>query len=130
MPRLARPSLLLVALALLAALPGLASASGDGPQAQAARACHLTLHQQRHLGTTYVLSLRVRNTTCRNGRKVVKAFNECRHEHHHRAGTCHHRVFGYRCREDRYNKSSFSYDSLTNCRKSGRKISFRYQQNT
>jgi predicted Zn-dependent protease len=130
MSRLARTSALISALALLAAVPALASARSDAPTAQAARSCHLTIHQQQHLGTTYVTSLRVSGTSCRNGRTVVKSFNSCRHEHHHRAGSCHHRVHGYRCREHRYNKSRFSYDSLTKCKKSGRQVAFRYTQNT
>jgi hypothetical protein len=117
------------ALALMAAIPALAPAS-DGPTARAAaRTCHLTYRQQTHLGTTYVLSLRVRITTCRNGRRIVKAFHRCRKEHHHRAGKCHHRVFGYRCTERRFDKSSFSYNSKVRCRKGGRRVWHTYQQN-
>ena len=130
MSRLARTCVLLAALAVLAAMPAGAPGS-DGPSARAAaRTCHLTYRQQTHLGTTYVLSLRVRVTTCRNGRRVVKAFHACRKEHHHRNGICHHRVYGYRCTERRYNKSSISYDSKVRCAKGGgRRVWHTYQQN-
>jgi hypothetical protein len=85
--------------------------------------------QQTHLGTTYVLSLRVRITKCRDGRRIVKAFHRCRKEHHHRNGICHHRVFNYRCTERRYNKSRLSYDSKVRCAKGSRRVWHTYTQN-
>src|SRR3954470_966144 len=126
MLRLARTCAALVALALLAAVPATA---GPGAHA-AAHTCHLTYRQQTHLGTTYVLSLRVKITKCGDGRRIVKAFQKCRKEHHHRNGKCHHRVFGYRCSERRYNKSSLSYDSKVRCGKGRRRVWHTYTQNT
>src|SRR3954453_16587881 len=129
MRRLVRSAALLAALALLAVVP--ASSLGNGPTARAsARSCHLSYHQQTHLGTTYVLSLRVRVTKCGDGRRIVKAFQKCRKEHHHRNGKCPHRVFGYRCSEKRFNKSSVSYDSKVRCRKSNRRVWHTNTQNT
>lgn len=129
MPSLARTAPLFAFLVLLAAIP--ATSLGSGPTARAStRTCHLSYHQQTHLGTTYVLSLRVRVTRCRDGRRIVKAFHRCRKEHHHRNGKCHHRVFGYRCSERRFNKSSLSYDSKVRCRKGGRRVWHTYTQNT
>lgn len=130
MPRLARTCGPLAALALLAAIPAVAPAS-DGPTARAsARTCHLSYNQQRHLGTTYVLSLRVKVTKCGDGRRIVKSFQKCRKEHHHRNGKCHHRVFGYRCSEKRFNKSSLSFDSKVRCSKGSRRVWHTYTQNT
>ncbi|HEY1359638.1 MAG TPA: hypothetical protein VGF21_15145 [Thermoleophilaceae bacterium] len=129
MPRFARTCALLAALALLAIVP--AASLGSGPSAHAAaKSCHLSYHQQTHLGTTYVLSLRVRVTKCGDGRRIVKAFQKCRKEHHHRNGKCHHRVFGYKCSEKRFNKSSVSFDSKVRCSKSNRRVWHTYTQNT
>jgi hypothetical protein len=118
----------LAALALIVAAP--AFAGPGSPTAGAAKTCHLSTHDQRHLGTTYVFFLSVKGTKCSNGTKVAKAFNECRHAGHKRSGKCGHKVFGYRCSERRYNKSPLSYDSKVTCRKGSRSIVFRYTQNT
>src|SRR3954452_20677262 len=128
MRRPVRSAALFAALALLALVP--ASSLGSGPMAHSsARSCHLSYHQQTHLGTTYVLSLRVRVTKCGDGRRIVKAFQKCRKEHHHRNGKCHHRVFGYKCSEKRFNKSRFSYDSKVRCAKGRRRVWHTYTQN-
>jgi hypothetical protein len=127
MRRLARTCLPLAALLLVFAMPAAAPAGDDGPSARAAaRTCHLSYREQTHMGTTYVLSLRVRITTCRNGKRVVKGFHKCRPG---RTGRCRKRVFGYRCRERRYNKSSISYDSKVRCAKGSRRVWHTYQQN-
>jgi hypothetical protein len=122
MPRIC---LALAAVALLAA----ATANARPAAHAAARTCHLTYHEQTHLGTTYVLSLRVRVTQCGDGKRIVKAFQSCRKEHHHRNGKCHHRVFGYSCSERRFNKSRLSYDSKVRCAKSNRRVWHTYTQN-
>jgi hypothetical protein len=128
MPRLARTALPLAALVVMVVLPvASADTNGAAPTAQAAaRHCHLSAYTQRHLGTTYVLSLSVRGTSCRNGKRVVKAFQACRPG---RAGRCHHRVYGYSCGEHRFNKSHFSYDSKVRCAKGSRRVWHTYTQN-
>ncbi|MFN2616573.1 MAG: hypothetical protein ABR581_05540 [Thermoleophilaceae bacterium] len=133
MRRPARNCALLCALALLAAVPLTASASGStagGPRAQAAHACHLSAYRQRHLGATYTYKLRVSGTRCRNAPKVIKAYNHCRHVQGGRDGRCYHRIYNYRCGEHRYNKlAGVSYDAHVRCRKSGREIAWYYTQN-
>ena len=127
MPRLARILVPLAALAILLAIPAATAGGSGGPEAQsAARTCRLSVSQQRNMGTSYVLSLRVRITTCRNGKRVVKGFHRCRPG---RRGRCRRRVFGYRCRERRYNRSSISYDSKVRCAKGSRRVWHTYQQN-
>ena len=77
MSRVVRTSALLGAASTLAVL-ALVTAGGavaGSPQVHAAGTCHLSTYEQRHLGATYVTSLRVRNTSCRTGKKVVRAFN-------------------------------------------------------
>jgi hypothetical protein len=119
---------MLVAAALVAALPSVSA--GSGPQAGASRACHLSRSEQDHLGTTYVISLRVSGTTCANGKKVVRAYHKCRHDAGGRDGRCHKRIFGYRCTERRLNVIPSQYDARARCTKSGREIFHKYTQNT
>jgi hypothetical protein len=76
-------------------------------------------------GTTYVLSITVRNTSCRTGRKVIRAFHACRPG---KKGRCDHRVLGYSCSETRGNRSVTSYDSEVTCRKGGRRVKHTYTQ--
>ena len=139
MPRVTRFFAALFAVALLAALAAAAggteaasgpSASGstaDGPVAvAAARRCGLSRREQRGgLGTTYVLKVSVRGTTCRGGKNLVKVFHRCRPG---RAGRCS-RVRGWRCSEKRFNKSRFSYDSNVRCTRGGKRVWHTYTQN-
>jgi hypothetical protein len=119
-----RPALL-VALILLAAVPA-ATAAGPAPGAHAARGC--SVGSGRHLGTTYVYRLRVSGTSCRQGRRVVKGYHNCRHHNGGADGRCG-RTFGYRCGEHRFNKGRFSYDARAGCSKRGKRVSFTYTQN-
>jgi hypothetical protein len=120
----------LVALVIaLMALPGAASArDGGGPTAQAARGCHLSAREQRHLGTTYVLRVSVSHVSCRSGKRLVRAYHSCRHRHGGADGHCRS-VSGYRCSERRFNKSRFSFDARASCSRGGRKVSQTYTQN-
>jgi hypothetical protein len=119
----------LAAVLLLALLPA-GSPADPAPQATAAKKCGLTSKQQRHLGATYVLTVRVSGTTCANGRKVVKAYHQCRFRNGGRDGKCGSKVFGYKCSERRFNKIPSQYDARARCKKSGREIFQVYTQNT
>ena len=57
----------MLAAALLAAIlvPGAAPAAAQ----KGATSCKLTTHDQRHLGASYVTSLAVKGTSCRQGKK-------------------------------------------------------------
>ena len=127
MRRFASICALAAALALLA-LPAGAPAD-TAPQATVAKKCGLTSKQQRRLGATYVLTLRVSGTRCANGRKFVKAYHECRFRNGGRDGKCS-RISGYRCEERRFNKISSQYDARSRCKKAGREIFHIYTQNT
>ena len=78
-------------------------------------------------GTTYVTSLRVSGTSCRSGKRVVRAFHACRPG---RRGRCTRRVRGYRCREGDRDRGLGQYDSSVTCRNSGNVVKHRYTQNT
>jgi hypothetical protein len=123
MPRLKRP---IAALALIAATVALTTVpAAAAPRAQASKTCGVG--DGRGYGTTYVTSLSVRGTSCRSGRKVVRAFHECRKG---KAGKCHHAVLGYSCSEHRYNKIRTQYDSKVTCSKGSRRVKHTYTQFT
>ena len=120
----------LAALLALLAIPAASPARvSGGPQAHAARSCHLSPYAQRHLGTTYVLKVGVRGATCRGAKKLVKAYHACRHAHGGADGRCSS-VSGYHCGEHRYNKSPFSFDANATCKRgSYKKVTQTYTQN-
>jgi hypothetical protein len=123
MPRLKRP---IATLALIAALVAFTTVPAAGePRAQASRTCDVG--DGRGYGTTYVTTLSVRGTSCRSGRKVVRAFHACRPG---KKGRCHHAVLGYSCSERRYNKISTQYDSKVSCSKGSRRVKHTYTQFT
>lgn len=82
---------------------------------------------ERSYGTTYVTKISVSDTSCRSGRKVIKAFHACRPG---KSGKCSGRALGYSCSERRYNKGPGSYDSNVTCRKGGRTVKHTYTQFT
>jgi hypothetical protein len=124
-PRLTRICLPLALLAL-AVLPAV-SMGGSAPTAHAAKACHVN-KKPRAYGPTYVTSLRVRGTSCRNGVKLVKGYYKCRKRNGGKKGHCKG-VYGYRCHETRKSIST-EFDALVKCRKRGRSIAHRYTQFT
>ncbi len=130
MPRMRLPLIAALVVALLMAVLPAGAPADPAPQATAAKKCGLTSKQQRGLGTTYVLTLRVSGTKCANGRKVVKAYHRCRHRNGGRDGKCGSKIFGYKCSERRFNKISSQYDARARCKKSGREIFHIYTQNT
>ena len=129
MPRVVRICVVAVVLVLVA-LPASAYAASSAPEASASKACKLSTREQSKLGTTYVLTLRVRGTSCANGKKVVKAFHACRRKAGGRKGRCRSKVLGYKCSERRSNVISTQFDSKATCKRSGREVSHKYTQNT
>ena len=124
-------ALALAAAAPLAALAAPAPAtSGSAPTADASRACSIR-GQQDELGTTYVYELRVKGTSCTNGKRLVRAYHACRRRHGGRDGRCSG-VLRYRCSERRLNVIPSQYDARARCKRSGgaREVFHRYTQNT
>ena len=123
--RFPRFALLLAAGAVtLFAAPASTPAADDGPIAMAAKRC--SAGDFRGYDTTYVYSpIRARNIGCRRARRLVRRFHECRPDP---AGRCPS-PGNWRCREDRYNKTSFQYDSRVRCKKGGKRVKHRYTQN-
>ena len=117
--------------ALVALLVGLVALPVGGAGAASYKTCTLSASQARHLGATYVTKLKVRGTSCSNGRAVAKAFNACRHDRG-LAGTCSRRVKGYKCSEKRPPefKLPTSFDADVTCSSGTKRVRFHYQQNT
>jgi hypothetical protein len=117
--RSARVSVLAAAVALIAALAM--------PAASQARTCSLSTYDQRHLGATYVLQLTVRNYTCSNGKKLVKAYHACRRRNGGADGFCRS-VNRFKCSERRFNKTRTEYDSRVTCTRGSRVVKHVYTQ--
>jgi len=130
MSRTIRLGLVLAAIGLMTAIPSTASA--DGPSASASRNCSLSPNQQQNgfPPASYVTSIRVFNTTCRSGKRVIRAYHRCRAANGGRNGRCPHRVLRYRCSEGaRQSVPGVQYSTRVTCRKGGRKIVSTYTQN-
>jgi|SRR5215210_2310072 len=122
MSRFSRLVVLLAATALLvAAVPGSAPATDDGPTATASKVC--SVGDSRSYGTTYVLSIRARHMSCRKARKKVRAFHACRQG---ARGRCPN-LGRYNCHENReFGQGSFY--SNVRCKRGRRVVKHRYNQ--
>jgi hypothetical protein len=125
MTRFVRVSALLAVTAAVA-VASVVSASASAP-VQSAGGCGLGGGYR--LGSTYVTSLSVKGTSCRNGKRVVNAFHSCRKSHGAR-GRCGHRVRGYRCHEGRRRGISTQYSGSVTCKRGGKRVRSHYTQNT
>jgi hypothetical protein len=127
MHRLPRSTALIAALVLVAALTAASTVSASGP-AQASRSC--STGSGRGLGPTYAFKLSVSHTSCHNGRKLIRAYNTCRHHHGGARGHCSG-VYGYHCSEHRFNQlPGVAFDARVRCSKGGgRRINHTYTQN-
>jgi hypothetical protein len=112
----------------LLALAFAATAGASGPTASAARTCSLTLNQQRHSGSTYLVQLKVSGVSCSTGLKVEKDWQSCRRS---TAGhtTCKRRVDGYKCSQKVLDSSKTQYDAKVTCTSGQRVVQFVYTQN-
>ena len=109
------------ALALLIAVVVLAPSASAGPVAHASKSCDPG--DTRSYGTTYVITINVSNTSCRNGKRLIRAYHACRPG---KSGKCPS-VKGYSCSEKR-DKGVTSYDSRVTCRKGSRAVKHSYTQ--
>jgi hypothetical protein len=116
--------LCLVALLAACAVTLAPTASAASPSASAAKGC--SVGDSRGYGTTYVLKISVRGTSCRSGKRLIRAFHGCRPGKSGRCG----RVSGYSCSESRFDRISTQYSSRVTCRKGGRTVKHTYQQFT
>jgi hypothetical protein len=109
---------------LAAIVASFASVAGADPVATASKSC--SVGDERSYGTTYVLKISVSNTSCRNGKKLIRAYHACRPG---KSGKCPS-VSGYSCSERRFNKGVASYDSNVTCKKGDKTVKHTYTQFT
>ncbi len=112
-----------LAVIALAALLALASSSAAAPVATASKSCGVG--DSRSYGTTYVISINVSGTSCRAGRRLIRAYHACRPG---KSGKCPS-VKGYSCSERR-TKAATQYDSRVTCRKGDKTVKHVYTQFT
>jgi hypothetical protein len=119
-------ALLAMGIAAIAA----AGASGSGTAtASSYHRCNIS-GQQRDLGASYVTSLKVDNTSCRKGKKVVRHFHACRINAGGANGKCHREVVGFSCHEHRFDAvPHVQYNSRVTCVDGGKRVKHTYTQN-
>jgi hypothetical protein len=127
-----RRNLIIAGLAAALLLVAGTSASARSSVATAsATACHLTSSEQRHLGASYVTSVRVRGVSCAAGKHVVKSFHKCRFENGGPNGKCNRRIGHFSCSEHRYDAvKGVQYSSHVTCSWGGKRVWSTYTQNT
>ncbi len=106
-------------------LAGLAAVTALLALAPGAAAKTCAVKGQQSYPTTYVYKITASGTSCRSARELVRAYHRCRPG---RKGKCP-RVRRYRCSENRFNKSSISYDSRVKCTRGGKTVRHTYTQN-
>jgi hypothetical protein len=126
MSRVARTCALL-ALAVLSLATVAGSAAGSSPRAHAAGSCHLSTHDQRNLGASYVTSLSVSHVSCSTGKSVVRAYQACRSRHGWK-GSCGSAA-GYSCSRRILDSSSVQYDARVTCSRGSKRVVHTYTQN-
>jgi hypothetical protein len=131
---MARGPRLIVSLALAVLVIGAvaatgATADGSATATASARSCQVDHDGGVYGKNMYVLSLKVRHTTCRKGKKVIGAYTDCRHAHGGLNGRCPNRVLRFRCHEgDRTVAPGIQYTVDVTCRRGERRILFTYTQ--
>jgi hypothetical protein len=122
----------LCALALGLGTVGSATATEAGNAGAAKRAdCSpTTVSQATSTYASYVQTLTVKNTSCKKGWKVVRAFHECRKENGGKNGRCKSRVLGYKCNEGKRNGvSGVRYTAKVKCKRGAKVVKHLYQMN-
>ncbi len=120
-----------LATALLAGLVAGGSSAAAPTATASATSCTLSTKDQRHLGASYVTSLKVEGTTCAKGKGVTLAFNNCRTAGGKPQGTCNRMVGRYSCTEKRYDAvPGVQYSSKVTCTWGAKKVLSTYTQNT
>jgi hypothetical protein len=99
-----------------------------GTASAAAKTCHLTLDQQRHSGSTYLVQLKVSGTTCSTGLKVEKAWQSCRRSTPGKT-VCRKSVLGYKSTQKILDSSKTQYDAQVTAKSGSKVVTFIYTQN-
>jgi hypothetical protein len=115
---------LVLAIGAIAAIP-----AGANSTASKSTACSLSAHDQRHLGASYVYTLKVKNLSCDKAKNLVKAYHECRHANGGADGTCSG-VSGYSCNEKILDQAPTQFSAKATCKKGSKKFKQTFGENT
>ncbi|MGI8461859.1 MAG: hypothetical protein ACR2OC_09545 [Solirubrobacterales bacterium] len=103
-----------------------AGASNGGATAKEPRS---SCEQERY-GSTYITSLRAKNTKCSSAKRVSRKFTACRKRQGGKNGKCNGQVAGYNCNEgNRNGVPGVQYDARVVCVNGSNKVVFTYTQN-
>ena len=115
-----------VAICAIAAIPAGAKQAGGGT---AKSDCSLSASEQRHLGASYVYTLKVTNLSCDKGKRLVKKYHACRHDNGGANGKCNS-VKGYSCNEKVLDSSPQQFNAKATCKKGSKKFKQTFAENT
>ena len=112
----------------VAALP--AGAHSTRAKADTAKSvCTLSARDQRHLGASYVYTLKVTNLSCDKGKRLVLKYHECRHANGGADGHCNS-VKGYSCNEKILDQSPAQFSAKAKCVKGSKAFKQTFAENT
>ena len=117
-----------LALAAITAVPASAGTASK-PTVSKSTDCSLSASEQRHLGASYVYTLKVRNLSCDKAKNLVKAFHECRHNNGGADGTCSG-VSGYSCNTKILDEAPTQFSAKATCKKGSKKFKQTFGENT
>ncbi len=89
----------------------------------------MSTSEQRHLGASYVYTLKVRNLSCDRARSSSSSTNECRHANGGADGKCNS-VKGYSCEEKILDSSPQQFSAKATCKKGSKKFKQTFAENT
>jgi hypothetical protein len=115
-----------LALTAIAAIPAGASRAKAGT---AKSACALSASEQRHLGASYVYTLKVTNLSCEKGMRLVLKYHQCRHDNGGADGHCNS-VKGYSCNEKILDSSPAQFSAKAKCEKGSKAFKQTFAENT
>src|SRR6187397_1668179 len=107
---------LVLSVGAIAAIPAGANSTGSKSSS-----CSLSANDQRHLGASYVYTLKVENLSCDKAKNLVKAYHECRHANGGADGTCNS-FSGYSCNEKILEEAPTQFSAKATCKKGSKKF--------
>jgi hypothetical protein len=128
MSNLARATVSLAAVLVILGM-WVAGSASPRPPVTASATCDIS-GKERHLGPTYVTSLRVTGVGCRTGERVVKRYYKCRLKSGGRRGRCHSPVSGFSCKERRIQAIKTEFDARVTCKRGRARVWHTYTQFT
>ena len=119
----------LAALCLVATGAMVSVAGASGSEGGAAAKDPRTTCKDERFGSTYITTLKQRNTKCGNAKKVAKKFTECRKSNGGKRGHCNQQVAHYSCNEGNRSGNSIQFSARVKCTRGSKKVIFKYTQN-